>query len=118
MRFFASYLGEAEGRLEVVEMDIDKTPMHMLPTGVDIVECVNFSHSYDERELAQTLMAFGKPEARYFVSLLGGPAGVNDKLTQALLKASAGRGAITNIGIFASDAYNPPHNRANIVRIY
>ena len=117
MRFFASYLGEAEGRLEVVEMDIDKTPMHMLPTGVDIVECVNFQHRYDEREIAQTLLYFGNTKSRHLFSLFGG-FGNEDKLATVLEREarSIGRKVEVVQGLFTSTTY--PDHRGVLLRIY
>lgn len=110
---FAPYLQKAGGSLEVINFDVFYHPPTTPPINhfygrFDYIECVNFNSRDGERELAQTLLNFGKSDAVYFVSSFAGPIGADDKIVKALIEEVTRMrrsSRIIQTNLFTSDTY-------------
>jgi len=115
---FAAHLQKVGGGLKVERLDIDATPLYDIPKEFDIIECVNFSHKYDEREIAQTLLALGNQQSTYLVSLFGNSLKENDKLAKSLKNEAQNLSKKVEINgnFFTSDIY--PYCEGVLLKIY
>lgn len=119
---FGRYLSQSHGSFSVYNLNFDDPytgtkpiPGFVIPDydkikdSFDIVECVYFNHREGEADLAQILLNFAKPHARFFVSAPGGHIGPLDRTAQALINATASKSDRPKLEVVATGLYVSTH---------
>lgn len=109
---YGPLLKEVRGSIDVINFNIDSDPICEMPRDFDIVECVNFQRKYDNnRELGDTILSLGVPNAKYLLSLFGGPESEDNQLVKAVQLAAANTGRMLKVlksNLYVSRGYNYP----------
>ncbi|MBI2558120.1 hypothetical protein HYW20_02250 [Candidatus Woesearchaeota archaeon] len=105
-------LKQVRGSFDIIELDIDSTPLSVIPRGFDVIECVNFQRRYDDKELADTIISLGLPNAKFFVSYFGGLQNEDNQLVRTIQREAESFGRKVRVvkpNLYAGTVY---HNTA------